>query len=81
MLALHPKDTGLEVRVTPKGGFPTQSSPPLPAPPPAQLAFFDTDRAVRIGSGYYDGRCEFLRDADGAIAWLRIGGRLAAHQA
>ena len=79
-VTLRVKDGGLEARVTPKGGFPTQSAPPLPAPPPAQLAFFETDRVLRAGSGYYDGRCEFVRDARGAIAWLRIGGRLAVRQ-
>jgi CubicO group peptidase (beta-lactamase class C family) len=79
-VTLHVKDGGLEARVSPKGGFPTQSSPPLPAPPPAQLAFFDTDRALRLGSGYYEGRCEFVRDARGRIAWLRNGGRLARRQ-
>jgi CubicO group peptidase (beta-lactamase class C family) len=78
---LRVNDGGLELRVTPRGGFPTTSSPPLPAPPPAQLAFFDADRALRLGSSYYDGRCEFLRDTQGTITWLRIGGRLAARQA
>ena len=52
----------------------------MPPPPPATLAFYDTDR-VFVEAGPLTGtRADFVRDADGRIAWFRSGGRLhAAH--
>jgi hypothetical protein len=59
-----------------KAGFPTKDTPPLPPPPPAPLAFYDADR-VFIIEGPYKGRfADFVRDAEGRIAWFRTGGRL-----
>ncbi|HEV3480099.1 MAG TPA: hypothetical protein VG144_11710, partial [Gaiellaceae bacterium] len=58
-------------------GFPTKETP-LPPPPPATLAFYDTDR-VFVEEGELRGsRSDFFRDRDGRIAWFRTGGRLYA---
>lgn len=59
-----------------KGGFPTPDTPPGPPPPPVRLAFYAEDRAVILDEPYKDTRGEFLRDSDGRIVWLRVGGRL-----
>ena len=61
-----------------KAGFPTKDSPPLPPEPPAPLAFYDADH-VFVPEGTFEGaRGDFVRDADGRIAWFRTGGRLHA---
>lgn len=72
------KDTGLVAQVTPKGGFPTKDSPPWPASPPTRVAFFAEDRILALDPPWTGSRAEFLRHADGRIAWLRWGGRIAA---
>jgi CubicO group peptidase (beta-lactamase class C family) len=72
-LELVPRDGGLELRMTPKGGFPKRDSPPLPTPPPAQLGFYDTDQAVGMDARSKGARFEFLRGADGEIVWMRSG--------
>jgi CubicO group peptidase (beta-lactamase class C family) len=41
-----------------------------------RLALFDTDRAVHIDKTFTGLRAEFLRNASGRVAWLRLGGRL-----
>jgi CubicO group peptidase (beta-lactamase class C family) len=61
----------LVVSMIPKGGFPVKDAPPPPPPPPAHAAFVGPDRLV-ILEGLMKGRQgEFLRRADGTIAWLR----------
>jgi CubicO group peptidase (beta-lactamase class C family) len=63
-----------------KAGFPTKDSPPLPPVPPAPLAFYDADR-VFVPDGTFEGaRGDFVRDAEGRIAWFRSGGRLHARR-
>jgi CubicO group peptidase (beta-lactamase class C family) len=58
------------------GGFPKRDSPPPPALPPMTARFYTPDRWV-IEDGPAQGmRGHFLRGDDGAIAWLRLGGRL-----
>ena len=50
----------------------------MPPPPPATLAFYDTDR-VFVEEGPLTGtQSDFVRDDDGRIAWFRSGGRLHA---
>ena len=69
-------DGRLVVHTTFKAGFPTKDTPPLPAPPPAKLALYDTDR-VFVSEGPFTGSCgDFLRHDDGRIIWFRSGGRL-----
>jgi CubicO group peptidase (beta-lactamase class C family) len=58
------------------GGFPTRDSPPGPQPPPAE-AFFYTPERWYVDSGPLKGtRGHFIRGDDGAVRWLRVGGRL-----
>jgi CubicO group peptidase (beta-lactamase class C family) len=70
--------SGLTMHTTPKGGFPTRYSPAPPAPPPSRFAFVGSDRIVALDGPVKDVQGEFLRDADGRIAWFRFGGRIRA---
>jgi len=75
---LRAEERRLVGQTTPKAGFPTKDTPPLPPPPPATLAFYDTDR-VFVEEGPLTGtQSDFVRDDDGSIAWFRSGGRLHA---
>jgi len=73
---LELRDGALILRRTPKGGFPTKDSPASPAPPPTRLALCGDDRVIALDEPFKDAQGEFLRNPDGSIAWLRIGGRL-----
>jgi CubicO group peptidase (beta-lactamase class C family) len=74
------EDEGLRLTFMPKGGFPRRDSPPLPAPPPLSVVFVEPDR-IAAREDTLDGlRGEFLRDADGRIAWLRVRGRIHARK-
>ena len=44
---------------------------------PTRLVFRDEDRVQALDMPYTGHRGEFVRDADGAVAWLRWDGRLA----
>jgi CubicO group peptidase (beta-lactamase class C family) len=66
----------LVLQATPKGGFPRPDTPPPPAPPPVKIALYAEDRAVALEPPYKDARIEFLRDPEGEVAWLRVGGRV-----
>jgi hypothetical protein len=69
---------GLEFRYELKGGFPTPDTPPPPNPPPDPVAFASEDE-VFVPEGIFKGdRALFLRDRNGRIEWLRLGGRLYA---
>jgi CubicO group peptidase (beta-lactamase class C family) len=75
---LRREDGSLLLVYTPKGGFPRKDSPPAPGPPPAPAAFYAEDRLF-VPEGPLKGtEAEFLRDADGRIAWFRVGGRTMA---
>lgn len=65
----------LWLQAIPQGGFPDRSSPPGPTPPPARAAFTGEDRLLALDPPYKDQRAEFIRDAAGQVAWLRIGSR------
>jgi CubicO group peptidase (beta-lactamase class C family) len=69
-------DAGLQLVLTSRGGFPAEDSPPMPSPPPVRVAFSERDRLfVSEGEGAGT-EAEFLRGADGQIAWFRFGGRV-----
>jgi CubicO group peptidase (beta-lactamase class C family) len=71
------QEGALILQVIPKGGFPTPDTPPPPADPPVRLAFVrDEDHILALDQPIKGARAEFLRDADGGIVWLRIGGRI-----
>jgi CubicO group peptidase (beta-lactamase class C family) len=77
-VVLYAADGGVEIRLEPKGGFPTPETPPPPPPPPIPIAF-SSENEIFVPEGMFKGdRAVFLRDGDGEIAWLRIGGRVYA---
>jgi CubicO group peptidase (beta-lactamase class C family) len=71
----------LVLRYIPHGGFPAKDSPPPPAPPPVRMAFCADDAILALDEPFRGARGEFLRDAAGAIAWLRFGGRVQRREA
>jgi CubicO group peptidase (beta-lactamase class C family) len=76
-LTLTPLD-GARLHVQPEslGGFPAKDSPPGPQPPPAEAFFYTSERWV-VDTGPWKGtRGHFIRGDDGAVRWLRVGGRL-----
>jgi CubicO group peptidase (beta-lactamase class C family) len=76
-VTLTPLD-GARMRVQSEslGGFPTKDSPPGPQPPPAE-AFFYTPERWYVEAGPLKGtRGHFIHGDDGAVRWLRVGGRL-----
>jgi CubicO group peptidase (beta-lactamase class C family) len=78
-VTLTPLD-GARIRVQEEslGGFPAKDSPPGPQPPPAE-AFFYTPERWYVSDGPLKGtRGHFIRGDDGAVRWLRVGGRLFA---
>jgi CubicO group peptidase (beta-lactamase class C family) len=66
----------LRCKDIPRGGFPTPDSPPNPPEPDVRFAFYDTDRVIGLDEPRLGARCEFLRDANGQISLMRLGGRL-----
>jgi CubicO group peptidase (beta-lactamase class C family) len=73
---LSVRDNNLMMQQEGKGGFPTTTSPPMPNPPPAKVAFIGKDLLIALDGPLKDARAEFLRDAAGKIVWMRAGGRL-----
>ena len=76
-VTLTPLD-GARMRVEDEslGGFPKKDSPPGPQLEPAE-AFFYTPERWYIEEGPLKGtRGHFIRGDDGAVRWLRFGGRL-----
>ncbi len=49
---------------------------PPPPDPPSPVAFFAADKIVATAGPLKGATGDFLRGPDGAIAWLRVGGRL-----
>jgi CubicO group peptidase (beta-lactamase class C family) len=76
-VTLTPLDGGrMRVDSESLGGFPKKDSPPGPQLPPAD-AFFYTPERWYIDEGPLKGtRGHFIRGDDGAVRWLRVGGRL-----
>jgi CubicO group peptidase (beta-lactamase class C family) len=75
-LTLTPVDERLKIEVQPLGGFPTPDSPPGPTPPPSEAFFFSETRWL-VDDGPFKGMVgHFIRDDDGNVVWLRVGGRL-----
>lgn len=75
-LTLTPRGDGMRIDSEPLGGFPTPETPPGPKQPPADAFFTSEDRWL-IGEGPFKGTAgHFIRDANGGVVWLRVGGRL-----
>ena len=71
----------LSLQDIPKGGFPNHDSPPTaPALPPARIVFDGADKGFVTEGAMKGGRFEFLRDAQGKLVWLHLGGRVHARR-
>lgn len=68
------KDGSLEFEFTLIGEYPADTPPSLP--PPTAMAFFADDSVIALDGPLKNAKGEFLRGADGQLAWLRFGGRL-----
>jgi len=73
---LSATNAGLELVIRNRGGFPAENSPPMPDPPPTPVAFSARDRLFVAEGAFAGEEIEFLRDPDGGIEWLRLGGRV-----
>jgi hypothetical protein len=73
---LEIKDGYLVQHEIPRGGFPTPETPPGPAAPPVRLAFYEQDKVIGLDEPGKGALGDFLRDKDGKLAFLRIGGRV-----
>ncbi|NIM95082.1 MAG: serine hydrolase [Anaerolineales bacterium] len=58
------------------GGFPTEDTPPPPAPPPYRLAFTGVDNLVVLDGEGKDFESQIIRDDEGKFSFLRMAGRL-----
>ena len=69
---------GARIRVETEslGGFPKKDSPPGPQLPPAEAFFYTPDRWYIDDGPLKGARGHFIRGDDGAVRWLRAGGRL-----
>jgi CubicO group peptidase (beta-lactamase class C family) len=75
VFTLKSKDGYLVLQDIPRGGFPTPETAPGPAIPPMRLAFYDADHVVCLDEPMKRALGDFLRNKDGRVAFLRIGGR------
>lgn len=76
LLKVRKKGGQLTIQSIPKGGFPNPDTPPTgPALAAGMLAFESADRATVLDGGLQGSRVEVLRDANGAVQWLHVGGR------
>jgi hypothetical protein len=76
-LEISLNDGKLTMQAHPKGGFPTQDTPPPRiAPEPFRIGFIGPDLIAMIDPPMREILGEFLRAPDGSIAWLRWGARI-----
>jgi CubicO group peptidase (beta-lactamase class C family) len=73
-LTLRIEDSQLMLDYELTGKLPTDTPPPVP--PPTRVAFHGNDRIVALDGPFTDAKGEFLRDSEGELAWLRLGGRV-----
>lgn len=59
-----------------KKGFPTQDSPPAPPSPPVTFERVSDERLIGLDGSSKNLLADVIRTPEGAIGWLRIGGRL-----
>ena len=80
-LRLRVNDEGtLMLQSIPKGGFPLPDSPARPASSEMRVGWHGADQIEVLDAPFTGTRGDFLRTADGAIDWLRLGSRLARRQ-
>jgi CubicO group peptidase (beta-lactamase class C family) len=70
------EDGGLVLRAHSKVALAKEFERKPPPMPPARLAFCGADRVIVLEGPTRNTQGELLHDASGAIAWLRIGGRI-----
>lgn len=70
----------LVAQMTYERGFPAKDSPPPPAPPPASLVLCEKDLLLVVDGPLKDAKVEVVRQPDGTIGWLRVGGRIHVRQ-
>jgi hypothetical protein len=60
------------------GGFPTEDDEPasIEPSPPLMYGFYEKDLIVGLEETNRHNICQFVRDADGNVAWIRSGMRL-----
>jgi len=58
------------------GGFPTEDTPPAPAPPPYTLTHIEEDRLVVTDGQFKNSKIEIIRDKAGAFKCFRGEGRI-----
>src|SRR4029077_19173694 len=76
-VTLEPLDGGrIRVQSESLGASPTKDSPPGPQPPPAEAFFYSPERWYVEAGPLKGTRGHFIRGDDGAVRWLRVGGRL-----
>ncbi len=68
-------DSGFSLQRIPKGGFPNKEVTAPAMPPPVRAALYGENLLICLDEPMKGTRGEFLRDPDGAIAWLRLGSR------
>jgi CubicO group peptidase (beta-lactamase class C family) len=79
-IVLTVQGDSLQVQTVFTAGFPRKDSPLRPPTPPYRISFYGRDRIV-VAEGPEQGTLgEFLRDADGRIAWLRLDLRVYRRQ-
>ena len=66
---------GMLIHETPKGGFPKPESPAGPPVPTVRASFIGNDKFVVHDEPRKGEIGDFVRDGNGQIAYLRIGGR------
>ncbi|MGH2460578.1 MAG: serine hydrolase domain-containing protein, partial [Chloroflexota bacterium] len=76
-VSLEIRDGQLVLGVTRRADI-VGSRPRQPIPPPVRLAFVGEDRVVGLDVPSKGARGEFLRHANGSLAWFRWGGRIHA---
>ena len=79
LFTFTPQEGGLLMNETIGDHSAITEIPPEPEPPSHCLSF-GSDRFVFIEGPMKDSRVEFLRDQDGRISWIRMGGRVLARK-
>lgn len=66
----------LHLQTIGKRGFPNARAPVPPPGPKVPYAFYGTDRAIATEGPQKGARIDFIRNADGSLGWMRVGGRI-----
>ena len=66
----------LHVQSIAKRGFPNARAPVPPPGPQVRYVFYSKDRAIATGGPSKGARIDFIRNGDGRVEWIRVGGRI-----